>query len=387
MTSQIDDQATPVEDTGVAKRPSKRTIMIVVVAAVVLLLAGAGITFALWSLPTLAGSEPDLHTRIVDADEALAGAVADAQTEVERVTVPPEPVDGETLAAWETVVLTSDDPTVVAVTDLVENVTVLRSWVGPMTDADLNTGWVAGLKRVEPTVPDMVFTQGPPDTRLTVTVEQAKDLVGELAAKTTEITEATTVLGVALSTAQKAKALEAYASALDGLNAGLDAANGVLVGSSERVMDNVTRDNLSAAITAATGVRDANTGVTLEDDKDAAGVQAATDALLAALGTLGGPQQAVTDSQVAWQADQDRIAAEAAAAAAAANRPSSSGSSGGSSRSGGSSSSGSSSGSSGGSSGGSSSGGGSGAGDLGSMCAVIGNCGSTGDGSQYAQGA
>lgn len=98
------------------------------------------------------------------------------------------------------------------------------------------------------------------------------------------------------------------------------AAEGVLAGSEGKVADNVVREGLRAGIDNAVGV--------------VADEAATVAALLQERDAVNAASQAVVEAQAAWQAEQDRIAAEQAAAAAAAERGSGRGGSSGGSKGG-----------------------------------------------------
>ena len=176
--------------------------------------------------------------------------------------------------------------------------------------------------------------QGVPDDliSLTITLDYARGLLAVLDAQTTALTAQVDALAAAFAAAQSAKAMEAYTPALDGLNAALTTAQALLDGSSGKVMDDATRQALQAAITAATGVRNANGNMTAADT--AAAIAAATQALNDAAVTLQAPSDAVTASQAAWQAEQDRIAAQQRSSGSSSSSSSRSSSSGGGNSSG-----------------------------------------------------
>ncbi|VTR76024.1 hypothetical protein [Cellulomonas hominis] len=98
------------------------------------------------------------------------------------------------------------------------------------------------------------------------------------------------------------------------LVAAVDAAAALLTASEGHVLDDASRLALSAAIDAAGPVRD-----TAADAEDTAALTAAAVTTREHVAALAAAQQAVVDAQAAWQAEQDRVAAEHAAAAAAAS--------------------------------------------------------------------
>jgi hypothetical protein len=105
-----------------------------------------------------------------------------------------------------------------------------------------------------------------------------------------------------------------HAAAHQELVAAVDAAAALLTASEGHVLDDAARVALSTAIDAAGPVRN-----TATNTEDAAALTAAAGTAREHVAALAAAQQAVVDAQAAWQAEQDRIAAEQAAAAAAAS--------------------------------------------------------------------
>ncbi|WP_282945232.1 hypothetical protein [Cellulomonas endometrii] len=133
------------------------------------------------------------------------------------------------------------------------------------------------------------------------------------------LTAATRAVRRAQAEWELARATADHAGALAALDAALHEGAAALAASAGRVPDEAPRQALAAAIDAATADRDAPVPVDVEAlGRAAAQAAAHTEALAVA-------RAALAAAEATWQAEQDRIAAEAAAA----RRRSASGSSGG----------------------------------------------------------
>lgn len=133
-------------------------------------------------------------------------------------------------------------------------------------------------------------------------------------AETAEIVDATTAVVEAQAAWELEQATAGYEAADAELAAALDAGAGVLAGSEGKVADNAVRQVLTDAIDAGNALRSAQPA----DNVDA--LAAGTEQLAEATSALTVATASTTEAQAAWQAEQDRIAAERAAAAAAAQK-------------------------------------------------------------------
>lgn len=106
-----------------------------------------------------------------------------------------------------------------------------------------------------------------------------------------------------------AQAVEAFDAAAADLTTQVEASQAVLDGSADKVADNAVRQALADSIDAARTAAGVTKGETADD------LTAQTTAITDAKTDLVAKTQAVTDAQTAWQAEQDRLAAEAAARA------------------------------------------------------------------------
>lgn len=130
-----------------------------------------------------------------------------------------------------------------------------------------------------------------------------------------ELSTSTVALSDSLTAWQLAQATTSVEQARADLDAALASARTTLDESAERVLDDSSRWALTDAITATQAVRDAAVD---PQDVDAL-TQAATD-LTAQIEPLNAAVSAVSAATVAWQGEQDRLAAEQQAAAAAAQQ-------------------------------------------------------------------
>lgn len=108
------------------------------------------------------------------------------------------------------------------------------------------------------------------------------------------------------------QAATGYDTAVSALTTARDTGAAVLAGSENKVADNAVRQTLTDAIAAG----DALLGAEVEAEVEA--LTAATGEITSATSALTAATSAASDAQTAWQAEQERIAAEQAAAAAAA---------------------------------------------------------------------
>lgn len=131
-------------------------------------------------------------------------------------------------------------------------------------------------------------------------------------AETDEIVAATAAVVDAQTAWELEQARAGYDAAVAELVAALDAGAGVLAGSEAKVADNAVRQTLSDAIAAGEVWRHTVAGVEID------GITSATDRVAEATAAVTTATAATSDAQAAWQAEQDRIAAEQAAAAQAA---------------------------------------------------------------------
>lgn len=131
-------------------------------------------------------------------------------------------------------------------------------------------------------------------------------------AETAEIVAATAAVVDAQAAWELEQAQAGYEAAHAELVTALDAGAGVLAGSEGKVADNAVRQTLSDAITAGEVWRNASAGA------DVDGIASATGRVAEATAAVKTATAATSEAQAAWQAEQDRIAAEQAAAAQAA---------------------------------------------------------------------
>lgn len=265
-----------------------RVRMIAAIAAGALVLAGGGV--AAWaSVDHDAWVEQvaDYNDSIAAAQADAADAAATAQTEWDSATTALRTqIDaGEaTLAATDGQV--ADNTVRQELRDALDAAIALRDGEPTFLTEPVIIG---GLTR------DSIFHAG---SRPEVSI----DTVTGTDPATTELEAA----GVAVEDAAAA-VTEAQAQwVLEQVTVAISNGEAMLAGSEGKVLDNTVRDSLRATLDTAIVVRDAGAGATPVVD-----TLAQRDAVNAAT-------QSVSDAQAAWQAEQDRIAAEAAAAAAAA---------------------------------------------------------------------
>lgn len=135
-----------------------------------------------------------------------------------------------------------------------------------------------------------------------------------------KVDEATAAVREAQAAWELAQAQAGYDQAITALAAAIDTSAATLAGSEGKVSDNTVRQTLTDALGTATTLRAAPV------DPTVAALTAATAAVTTSTNDLAAATSATTDAQVAWQAEQDRIAAEQAAAAAAKAKATSGGS-------------------------------------------------------------
>jgi uncharacterized membrane protein YgcG len=118
------------------------------------------------------------------------------------------------------------------------------------------------------------------------------------------------------------EALAHLAAARGDLDADVSEGEALMAATDGQVADDVVRQTLRDLLDQATAARDQ----VLADDATVADIDVTTTVLRGHVEALTAARQAVTDARSAWQAEQDRVAAENAAATAA-SKSSSSGSS------------------------------------------------------------
>lgn len=242
--------------------------------------------------------------RAVEKLTAMTTAAADSTTEVFRTAA-----DAGLFVVPESGTLPVAELDAVLGTDAASRVDALQT-----TATDLLSGPVAATIDLVPARAELETRTGE-----LLALAAVADIVSA------DLSAAADALAAELAAHLLAMATDGYLSAMSHLDDTIAAGSMVLSESEGQVLDDGPRVALSDAITAAQGVLDAAV-----DQQDVAALtQAATD-LTAQADTIGGAVGAVTDARAAWQAEQDRLAQEAAAAAARAREAaSSSGSSGG----------------------------------------------------------
>lgn len=135
------------------------------------------------------------------------------------------------------------------------------------------------------------------------------DLASATNALAGKVDKATAAVKEAQAAWELAQAQAGYDQAVAALAAAIDAGNATLAGSEGKVADNAVRQTLTDAIGAATALRNGSV------DASVNALTAATAAVNASAGELAAATSATSEAQSAWQAEQDRIAAEQAAAA------------------------------------------------------------------------
>ena len=253
------------------------------IAVAVLLVVGVAVTASLITtkLPTLQEADADLYEQIVDTDAALIQDGQDASYEVSVATP----------------TLPADDPVVQAVTALISSSDSLYQWVLLFVSP---TGTRVTTKT--PTIDNPNFSDTPPSIDSTqqssflITHAQAADLLTAMQLCHQLYQSALGSLAAALDQAQKQAALVDYTTAETDLQNAVSMAQFIYDSTKGQVKDNSTRTALHAAIKAAQQVLDAEAGMTATDANKAADVQAATDAMNAAITSLNDPSAKVSAS-------------------------------------------------------------------------------------------
>ncbi len=260
-TDELASVEAPPLDPASPRRKIRRTVVATVVALAVVL-GGGGVAYARW--------DADQNAQLAAARSALEAANADA--------VAAEDAAHRALDASEGKV--ADNAVRVALLDLLS-----RSSAGWEVPRGQSRSVELGLLRA-------ARASAEPWTE--------------------EIIAATAAVVTAHAAWEIDQAKAGYEQAATSLGAAIDAATAVLSGSEGRVADNAVRQALADAIAAADTLR--TSSVPTEVDA----LTGAATAIAAATATTDTARTAVTDAQTAWQAEQDRIAAEQAAAAQAA---------------------------------------------------------------------
>ncbi|MEV7972184.1 hypothetical protein [Cellulomonas sp. NPDC089187] len=127
-----------------------------------------------------------------------------------------------------------------------------------------------------------------------------------------EVEEAASSLRTNYQERQLARVTADQSTALQNLRTQLESARTLLADSEGRVLDDANRIVLADAITTAEqAIEDAPTATGIEHGPAIEALTGHIDALSAAAGALSSAVEAVTADVAAWQAEQDRIAAEA----------------------------------------------------------------------------
>lgn len=249
------------EDLAPARRSRRARVLVVLGVVTALVLGGGGVAYARW--------DADLDARLAAAKDELDQA-------------------GAQLAAAE-------DAAAAA----------LESSKGKVAD-----------DQVRQTLTELVADEVLPDAAERGSRSDQITAVTTLASSTRAhagaVEQATSAVTSAHAAWELARAQDGYDQALSDMVAAVDAAAAVLAGSEGKVADNQVRQDLADAIDAASAVREKAVASTVGALTAAAHAAAeATDAVTAA-------STATSQAQSAWQAEQDRIAAERAAAERAA---------------------------------------------------------------------
>jgi hypothetical protein len=327
------------------KRVSKRTKIIGAVTAGVLVVAGLGG----WGLyvsrqpKPLQKADSALYDRLVIADGELSKLLAGKDGFIASVTAAPKrDVDGDAASGTPT-----SSPSVSA-SGTSESASTGAVSLSPAEQAAADT-WLAKdapeVTALTETVTRCAKTEKTSKTHLdgkatrigtakqvkngasqVVTLVEAEKVTKDTENCVTEVkaneTAATKALDDAKTKAGLAKATADNTAAHGVLSKAITDAETVLTGSDGKVTDTKTRDTLKTAIDTAKTVLDAKPGTDME------ALETNTKAVTDAAAPLSAPVKTVTDSQAAWQSDQD---AKAAAEAAAQAKSGSSSKSGGSS--------------------------------------------------------
>ena len=291
--------------TSEAMHSKTRTLLVGgAITVAVLLVAAAAITAGLivTKLPSLQQADALLYEQIIDTD---AGLIADAQAASHQVVVatiaPASPTSN-----WQAMVLPADDPWVQAVTALESSSTSLHQWVLLFVNNS-----VTRVTTKTPTQQDLNFNDTPPiiidvpepgepaisqDSSFLITNQQAVDLLTAMQMRHRLYQASISSLASSLDQAQKQAALTDYTKAEQDLQTAISMAQFIYDSTKGTVKDDATRVALDAAIKAAQQVLDTSGGITAGDSKMAADVQAATDAITAAVASLKDPSDKVSAS-------------------------------------------------------------------------------------------
>ncbi len=251
------------ESLGTSRRPvTRRTALIAGAVAVLLAAAGGGRWYAVWN--------DDQNEQLATASQAWESALAAERKAIEDGTA------------------------------------VLDASEGKVADDEVRQDLLTLVQQSVPAAPEAS------DTSRSDLTAAYTDLTAEAAAATAEIKAATEAVTTAQATWELQQAQAGYDGALAQLTAGLDAASATLAGSEGKVLDDTTRQGLTASVEAGVALRDAAPA----SEVDA--LVSATGGLTASIAALEAATSAVVASQTAWQTEQDRVAAEQAAASAAA---------------------------------------------------------------------
>ena len=264
---------------------------IAITVAGLLLIAGGSYCLVASKLPSLEEADATLYGQLMDAD---AGLIADGQSARSGV-------------ASASTVLPSDDPWVQSITALDSSSLTLHQWVLLFVNQGVTKVVTSAptldnpnFNDIPPIVIDVPTPGGqataspaPPPTFL-ITTGQAVDLLTAMQKRHRLYQASLTSLNDSVGAAQKATAMTDYTTAVTDLQTGLATAQFLYDSTKGQVKDNSTRVTLAAALKAAKSVLDANGNITAGDANSAADVQAATDAMKAALATLKDPSDKVS---------------------------------------------------------------------------------------------
>lgn len=145
-------------------------------------------------------------------------------------------------------------------------------------------------------------------------LRQAAAEARDLAEQTRSATGALTAAAAAVQASHEAwlldRAVADHGTALEELASAIAAGEQDLAATDGQVLDNAVREQLRAALDTATTIRQAQI-----DAGDSAALTAAAAKAREASAGVAAARQATLDAHAAWQAEQDRVAAERAAAA------------------------------------------------------------------------
>lgn len=271
-----------------APKPKIGKKALLAIAGALVLLLGGGVAIAASADHNAWVSQVEQWQAEVDATAAQADTatslVAEHSTAIE--TLAAQITAAEAVIA-STAGQVADDQVRIDLQTTIDAAIALRD-AEPVFDTETIT--VEGIER------DSLFTDGS-------RAAQSFDVITSATPSIDELVAAGAAVETASATVTTAQAQWAY----DSLNAAImNARDAVLPASAGKVADDAVRQALQAAIDAALPASDAGAGMTPVAD------------LIASRDALNAAALVVTDAQVAWEAEQARIAAEAEAARVAA---------------------------------------------------------------------